>query len=173
MIAQNIANFRLPIRPDDLAPGVGIVSFHYAYPEAATWNLPLGKVIGYDETGFAGRTDATYRRQAWNFLFSGGGLFNSLNYSFTVGHEDGTDVTNRVPGGGSPTPRKQLKVLSDFLHSFDLATLRPDGDFVKQSPGVAARVLSSPDQAYALYLEGRSPVELWLDLPARRWRQNR
>ena len=138
LIAQNIANFRLPIRPDDLAPGVSIVNFHYAYPEAAVWNLPLGKVIGCDETGFAGRADATYRRQAWNFLFSGGGLFNSLDYSFTVGREDGADVTNQAPGGGSPTLRSQLKVLSSFLHSFDPAGLRPDNDFVAASPGVVA-----------------------------------
>ncbi len=170
LIAQNVANFRLPIRPDDLASGVSIVHFHYAYPEAAIWNLPLGKVIGYDESGFAGRADATYRRQAWNFLFSGGGLFNSLDYSFTIGHEDGTDVTNKAPGGGSPTLRKQLQVLSGFLHSFDLAKLHPDRDFVKQSPGVVARVLSSPGHAYALYLEGRSPVELQLGLPTGRWR---
>ena len=170
LIAQNVANFRLPIRLDDLAPGVSIVNFHYAYPEAVVWNLPLGKVIGYDESGFAGRADATYRRQAWNFLFSGGGLFNSLDYSFTIGQEDGTDVTNRAPGGGSPTLRRQLKVLSDFLHSFDLSKLHPDRGFVKHCPGAIARVLSSPGQAYALYLEGRAPVELQLDLPAGRWR---
>ncbi len=169
LIAQNVANFRLPIRSDDLAPGVSLVNFHYAYPEAATWNLSLPVMIGYDETGFAGRDDATYRRQAWNFLFSGGGLFNSLDYSFTVGKEDGTDTTNKAPGGGSPTLRKQLKTLSDFLHSFDLANLHPDAGFVKSSPGVVTRTLSHPGQAYAVYMEGRFPTELTLALPAGRW----
>ncbi len=169
LIAQNIANFRLPVRPDDLAPNVSIVNFHYAYPEAAIWNLAMPKVIGYDESGFAGRADATYRRQAWNFLLSGGGLFNSLDYSFTVSHEDGTDVTNQAPGGGSPTLRKQLKVLSDFLHSFDLAAFQPDRDFVKASPGVVTRVLSAPGEAYALYMEGRSPTTLTLTLPPGQW----
>ena len=170
LIGQNVANFRLPIRPSDLAPGIGLVNFHYAYPQAATWNLPLEMVIGYDETGFAGRDDATYRRQAWNFLLSGGALYNNLDYSFTVGHEDGTDLTNNAPGGGSPTLRKQLKVLSDFLHSFDLAGLRPDPDVVLASPGVVARVLGAPGTEYALYLEGRSPTELTFDLPAGHWR---
>jgi len=169
LIAQNIANFRLPLRPDDVAPEVSIVNFHYAYPEAATWNLPLGKVIGYDESGFAGRDDATYRRQAWNFLLSGGGLFNSLDYSFTVGHEDGNDLANKAPGGGSPTLRRQLNVLSRFLHAFDLARLRPAPDLVAASPGAVTRVLGAPGQAYALYLEGRAPVELLLRLPAGRW----
>lgn len=170
LIAQNVANFRLPIRSEDLAPHVSIVNFHYAYPEAAIWNLFLPMVLGYDESGFAGREDAFYRRQAWNFLFSGGGLFNSLDYSFTVGKEDGTDLTNKAPGGGSPTLRKQLKILSDFLHSFDLAKLQSDNDFVKASPGVVTRVLSHPGQAYALYMEGRFPTELTLVLPAGRWR---
>jgi hypothetical protein len=169
LIAQNIVNFRLPLRPDDIAPGVSILNFHYAYPEAATWNLPLGKVIGYDESGFAGRADATYRRQAWNFLFSGGGLFNSLDYSFTVGREDGSDVSNRAPGGGSPALRQQLKILSGFLHSFDLAGFRPVPDFLASSPGVVARALGTPGRAYALYLEGRAPAELLLRLPAGRW----
>jgi len=169
LIAQNIANFRLPIRPADLIPTAGLVNFHYAYPEAATWNLSLPIAIGYDETGFAGRDDATYRRQAWNFLLSGGGLFNNLDYSFTVGKEDGTDTASKAPGGGSPALRRQLKILSDFLHSFDLATLRPDRDFVRSSPGVVTRVLSHPGRAYAVYMEGRFPTELKLDLPAGTW----
>lgn len=170
LIAQNVANFRLPLRPQDLAPTASIVNFHYAYPEAATWNLSFPMALGYDETGFAGRDDAFYRRQAWSFLFSGGALFNSLDYSFTVGREDGTDLTNKAPGGGSPTLRKQLKILSDFLHSFDLANLQPDSGFVKASPGVVARVLSHSGQAYAVYLEGRFPTELTLALPAGEWR---
>ena len=63
-----------------------------------------------------------------------------------------------------------MKTLSTFLHSFDLAKLHPDKDFVKSSPGVVARVLSNPGQAYALYMEGRFPTELSLDLPVGRWK---
>lgn len=170
IIAQNVANFRLPVRGDDLAPGVGVVNFHYAYPEAAAWNGWLDRVIGYDETGFAGRGDAVYRRQAWNFMLAGGGLFNHLDYSFSVGREDGTDTKNNAPGGGSPELRKQFRVLSEFLHSFDLASMRPDRSVVKENPGVVVRALSSPRQAYALYLEGRAPTELGLDLPNGTWR---
>jgi hypothetical protein len=170
LIAQNVCNFRLPIRPQDLVPGAGIVNFHYAYPEAAAWNLALPMVLGCDETGFAGRTDAAYRRQAWNFLLSGGGLFNSLDYSFTVGREDGADTANKAPGGGSPALRKQLGILSEFLRSFDLAALRPDRALVTGSPGVVTRALGAPGRAYALYAEGRLPTDLTLDLPPGRWK---
>ena len=62
-----------------------------------------------------------------------------------------------------------MKVLSAFLHSFDLAQLHPDTDFVKSSPGVVTRVLSHPGQAYAVYMEGRFPTELTLALPAGKW----
>lgn len=169
LLAQNIANFRLPVRSSDLAPGVNILNFHYAYAEAATWNYGLGKVIGYDESGFAGPEDAIYRREAWNFIMSGGGLFNSLDYSFSVGHEDGTDSQPNSPGGGSAGLRRQLSVLSRFLHSFDLASLHPDTTLVLNSPGVVTRSLSCPGKAYALYVRGRGPTELTLNLPKAAW----
>lgn len=169
LIAQNVANFRLALRDDDLVPEAGILNFHYAYPEAVAWNRGLKRVIGNDETGFAGKADATYRRQAWNFVLSGGGLFNHLDYSFTVGHEDGTDTANQAPGGGSPALRRQLKMLSEFLHRFDLARLEPDPLLVARAPGVVGRVLSQPGKAHALYLQGRSPTTLSLHLAEGRW----
>lgn len=170
LLAQNVANFRLPVRPADLAPAVSIVNFHYAFPEAATWNLGLGKVIGYDETGFAGRADDTYRREAWHFVMAGGGLFNHLDYSFTAGHEDGSDTGSNGPGGGSPALRRQFRVLAEFIHGFDLSNLRPDHYAVRKSPGAMVRTLSQPGVAYALYLQGRSPCQLELELPAGNYR---
>ncbi len=80
LIAQNYSNFRLPVRK--LLPNVGVVNFHYAYPEAVLLNYGLSKAISYDETGFLGRNDDAYRRQAWNFMLSGGSVFDSLDYSF-------------------------------------------------------------------------------------------
>jgi hypothetical protein len=167
LIAQNVANFRLALNDDDLVPEADIVNFHYAYPEVVDWNRGLNRVIGYDETGFAGKEDATYRRQAWNFVLSGGALFNNLDYSFSVGQEDGTDTSNQAPGGGSPALRRQLKVLSNFIHSFDLARLEPDPLLVARAPGVVAHALSHHGNAHALYLQGRGPTTLWLNLVGR------
>jgi hypothetical protein len=164
LIAQNYCNFRLPVR--NLAPGVSIVNFHYAYPEAVLLNYGLGKAIGYDETGFLSRDDDTYRRQAWNFMLSGGGIFNSLDYSFTIGHEDGTDSEPNGPGGGSPALRRQLRILSEFLNQLPLADLAPDRVTVKQAAGAYARVLSSPGREYAIYFDGNGPLEVRLELPA-------
>jgi hypothetical protein len=163
LIAQNYANFRISVQK--LLPGVGVVNFHYAYPEAAQWNYGVGKAIAYDETGFLGRDDEAYRRQAWNFMLAGGSTFDHLDYSFSAGHEDGSDTEPNGPGGGSASLRRQLGVLSEFLREFSLVDLRLDTDTVKRVSGVTAHVLSNPGQEYGIYLDGTGPAELTLALP--------
>lgn len=149
LIAQNYTNFKAPI-PEVSGP-VSIIHFHYAWPEAVEWNHHYNKVIGFDESGFAGSGDQAYRRQAWQFMLSGGGLFNNLDYSFFVGHEDGLGE-NHAPGGGSRTLRRQLKTLSDFLHGFELEKLHPNPTCVQSAPGLIPYVLSDQNHAYAIFL---------------------
>lgn len=164
LISQNIANFVQPVGDPD--PRVSVLSFHYAWPDAVRLNYGLNKVISLNETGFAGRDDATYRRQAWRFLLAGGGAFNNLDYSFTVGHEDGTGQ-NEAPGSGSVALRQQLGFLRKFLQAAPLATLHPDYATVVHAPDAYVQVLSNADRSTLLfYLEGRSPVPLQLNLPA-------
>jgi hypothetical protein len=164
LIAQNYCNSGFPVR--ELAPGVGVVNFHYAYPAAVLANYGLGKALSYDETGFLGRDDDTYRRQAWKFMPLGGSAFNNLDYSFTVGHEDGGDVEPNGPGGGSSALRRQLRVLSRFLYSMSLADLAPDTRTVKHAVGAYARVLSAPGREYGMYFDGSGPIAVTLELPA-------
>ncbi|HKV26275.1 MAG TPA: hypothetical protein VJN93_16890 [Candidatus Acidoferrum sp.] len=164
LIAQNYSNFGAPVRA--LLPQANIINFHYAYPQAVQLNYGLDKAISYDETGFLGQEDAAYRRQAWNFMLSGGSVFGALDYSFTVGHEDGSWSERNGPGGGSPAFRHQLHILSDFLRSFPLTSLRPDMRTVQYAEGVTAHALSTSGHQYAIYLDGDGPAELTLDLPA-------
>jgi hypothetical protein len=163
LIAQNYSNFHFPVKK--LLPGVSVVNFHYAYPEAALENYGLNKAIAYDETGFLGREDDVYRRQAWNFMLAGGSAFDALDYSFSPAHEDGSDAAPNGPGGGSPALRRQLRLLGDFLQRFSLVDLRPDMSVVKHAAGVAAHVLSKPGREYAIYLDGKGPAEVELELP--------
>lgn len=167
LIAQNYCNFRLSVRK--LLAGVDVVNFHYAYPEAVSLNYGLGKAISYDETGFLGREDDAYLRQAWNFMLSGGSVFDSLDYSFTPGHEEGTDLDPNGPGGGSPTLRRDLRVLVEFLQSLSLVDVQPDSRIVKHAAGLVARALSHPGKEYGIYLDGNGPTDLTLDLPAGRY----
>jgi hypothetical protein len=149
LIAQNYTNFRAPV--PEVSKDVSIINFHYAWPDAVEWNYHYNRVIGFDESGFAGPDDQVYRRQAWQFMLSGGGLFNNLDYSFYPGHEDGQGE-NSAPGGGSKSLRFQLKILADFLNGFDLPGLHPDPSCVRSSPGLIPYVLSNRNSAYALFL---------------------
>ena len=163
LIAQNYCDFGLPVK--ELIPGVSIVNFHYAFQQAAAVNYGLDKAIAYDETGFLGQKDDGYRRQAWNFMLSGGGAFDGLDYSFTVGHEDGTDTAPNGPGGGSPALRRQLGILSRFLQQFPLAEMRPDNTAVKFAGGTHPRSLSSLNGQYAVYFDDNGPADVTLRLP--------
>ncbi|MBD0349996.1 MAG: hypothetical protein ICV65_02450 [Flavisolibacter sp.] len=164
LISHNIANFKLPVFVTD--PNISIYTFHYAHPDAVHLNYHLNKVIGFNETGFAGKGDDTYRRQAWRFMMSGGGLFGHLDYSFTVGHEDGTDTANNAPGGGSPALRKYFRVLKNYLEELNLATLQPDKTFLRHVEGAFAYSMRDA-QNFIVYLEPvlSKPATINLEIP--------
>jgi hypothetical protein len=106
--------------------------------------------------------------EAWEFMLAGGGLYNNLDYSFTVGHEDGTfHYPDTQPGGGSAPLRRQLRILRTFLESFDFTKMRPDNALVRGGlqEGQRARVLSEPGKQYAVYVFGGTQATLRLDLP--------
>src|SRR6185503_4941469 len=91
------------------------------------------------------------------------------DYSFTVGHEDGT-AQNAAPGGGSAALRRQLGILRAFVHEIDLTRAAPAPALVRAAPGVHTSALSAAPGAYAVYLEGKGPCALRLDLPGGRYR---
>ena len=125
LISNNVANnHRLVSKPRE---SVSIYNFHYAHPpKTIEANYHLNKVIGDNETGFDGIKDATYRREAWDFIMAGGAIFNHLDYSFTADNEDGSFVVGKgQPGGGSKALRNQLKILAEFMKSIDYINMKP------------------------------------------------
>lgn len=178
LISQNVANHKARVhRPH---PQISIFNFHYALPpDTVAMNYALNKVIGDNETGFAGTNNFAYRREAWEFILAGGGLFNHLDYSFATGHEDGTFAyPEKQPGGGNPGFRKEMRALKDFIHSFKFIAMAPANIASGLSEGLSARALAQPDKACAIYIcesakkiqpQTRStPVEL--SLPPGRYR---
>jgi hypothetical protein len=164
LVSQNVANFQFPLTEVD--PNVSVVNFHYAAPAAVGQNYHFNKVIGFNETGFAGKRDETYRRQAWRFLLAGGALFDHLDYSFSVGSENGRDTAYVAPGGGSLALRKQFGLLKTFMHSLDLADMSPQKLPLKSARGAFVQGLGNGKGQYALYAEGVKGFALVLDLPA-------
>jgi len=146
-------------------------------------NHALNKVIGDNETGFRGTNDFPYRAEAWHFLLAGGGLYNNLDYSFTVGHEDGTFIYPATqPGGGNPEFRRQIGVLKRFLESFDFLRMKPLPNAATSARGFNTRVLVEPGRACAVYVSrslddkqgggtvADQTVVVALDLPAGTYR---
>jgi hypothetical protein len=158
LIAQNIANGSAKIENPD--PNVSIFYFHYAAPPVAVaQNYHLNKPIAFDESGFAGNADRTYRAEAWHFMLAGGAVFDNLDYSFTAARPDGTmPVAPPTPGGGSPNLRKQLRTLREFLQSFNFIRMKPDDSLItfdEDPPRARGHALSDPGRAHAVYIDGR------------------
>jgi hypothetical protein len=165
LIAQGIINGAQ--RVDEPNPHVSIFNFHYAHPpEAVALNYDLNRVIADDETGFDGSEDAPYRMEAWDFIIAGGGVFSHLDFSFTVGYEDGTAPID-APGGGGLSFRKQLEILKDFMSGYNLVNMWPDDTVITGGvpAGATARVLAEPGRAYAIYVKGGAQAALTLALP--------
>ncbi len=167
LVAQNYTNFKHSL--EEVDPNIDILNFHYAWPEAVWINYAWNRPVGFDESGFAGNSDSTYLRQAWQFMLAGGAVFNNLDYSFFVGKEDGTGV-NTAPGGGSTNLRKQLVILREFIESFDFVKMAPDFKVVHHAPGMEAQVLSEPGKQYAIVFSGIPGDWIKLDLPKGKYR---
>ena len=169
LIAQNFANkYQKIIDPN---PQVSIFNFHYAKPpNSVTDNYGLNRVIADDETGFAGSEPKPYRLEGWDFIIAGGAVYDNLDYSFSVGHEDGTGKIN-APGGGGAVLHKQLGILSNFINSFDFVKMTPDNSVINDGiPDKAtSRALVDKGRAYAIYINGGSQVNLIVELPEGRY----
>jgi hypothetical protein len=182
LISHNVANGRT--RVEHPHPAIAILNFHYCHPpDTVALNYHLNKVIGENETGFRGKDDVVYRTEGWQFILAGGGLYNNLDYSFTAQHPCGDLLDYQAPGGGSPALRKQLKILKEFIHSFDFIKMAPDNTIIAGGASVrsgtrlqasiarltgraSARALVEPGKAYAIYLQGGTQAHLVLDIPA-------
>jgi hypothetical protein len=162
IIAQNYTNFMHSL--DVVDPNISILNFHYAWPEAVWLNYGWNRPVSFDESGFAGSSDSTYLRQAWQFIMAGGAVFNNLDYSFYVGKEDGIG-TNKAPGGGSSMLRKQLAFLKGFIESLDFVQMKPDFSTVVHAPGMQVQAISQPGFQYAIAFTGVASKSVKLNLP--------
>ena len=167
LIAQNFCNYKASLK--DVDPNVSILNFHYAWPDAVWMNYGWNRPVNFDESGFSGSNDTAYLEQAWAFLLAGGAVFNNLDYSFYTGAEDGRG-SNQAPGGGSAQLRWQLRILRDFLKSFDFIRMQPDRQVVALAPGLEWQALSEPGKQYAVFFSGNPGREVKLDLPKGKYR---
>ena len=139
-------------------PYASVFPFH-APADAVRLNYQINRPPGINETG-GGPADAPYRIQAWRVLLSGGAMFIGLDYSFTVGHEDGSFVLPAgQPGGGSPTLRQQLGILHSFVKEINVIKMSLAPDVVKSGvpEGASALALAETGKSYAIYIDHQLP----------------
>ncbi len=163
LITQNIANNKALVK--DPHPAISVFNFHYATPpDTVAMNYHLNKVIGDNETGFRGNADEPYRKEAWDFILAGGGLFNHLDYSFAPGFEDGTfEYPSSQPGGGNVGFRRQMRALSEFIHGLDFIRMRPDNSVIKGGipKGGTARSMVKPGEQIGIYIVNEGSTGPW------------
>lgn len=163
LISNNVANgYRLVQYPRN---GVSIYNFHYAKPPVTVpMNYHLNKVIGDNETGFNGIENETYRTEAWDFILAGGGLFNHLDYSFTIGNEDGSFIIEQgQPGGGGKTLRNQFKILAEFMKSLDYISMKPENEGrikLYDQVNTTVHALTGADDLFAIYLHRKDTMNI-------------
>lgn len=150
IIAQNYCNFKYPL--EHVNHNIDMINFHYAFPEAVTWNYGWNKPVSFDESGFLGNEPETYRNHAWNFILAGGAVFSNLDFSFAVGYEDGTFQSDQSPGGGGPVLRTQLRILADFMNKLNYIQMKPANHLIHLSPGIIMNGIANPGEEYAFYL---------------------
>ena len=152
LIAQNYCNYRQAIPVVD--PNIDIMNFHYAWPEAVDLNYGFDRPISFDESGFSPKVEAIYRKQVWRFILAGGAVFNNLDYSFVVGHEDGSFEENTSPGLGTKSLRKQFRFLKDFMAGLDFVHMKPARHLIKHAPGFICQGLAEEGKISTYYFEG-------------------
>ena len=167
LISQNIANGSQKIKGPHSS--VSVFNFHYATPpKAVAQNYHLNKVIGDNETGFNGNSDSTYRKEGWAFIMAGGGLYNSLDYSFTADHENGTfEYPATQPGGGTSALREQLGYLKNFINRFEFVRMKPDSTVIMGNFAGSKKiqVLAEEGRQYGIYVFGKGPLTFELSIP--------
>jgi len=179
LIAQNFPPSSAAVA--ELNGRVSLLNFHAAKTDSVRLNYSFNRVIAFDETGGADRSDRKYRTEGWEWIVAGGGVYDHLDFSFTTARPDGSAVPLPLgtPGGGGPALRRQLRILKEFIESFEFVRMKPDNTTIKRnhitlpqaggsrvSSNATVRALSEAGRTYAIYVKGGNQAELLLELPA-------
>lgn len=156
---------------------ISVFNHHYDR-NAQSVRLNYGKTDrawSFNETGLMPSVTPQYRIQGWKYLFSGGALYNNLDFTFQVGQEDGSGSTEFTcdwyAGCTDPQIKFQLAALLKFMHSIDFIRMKPDFQAVALNYGDEnIYPLVWEGKIYAVYFEGGRKAKIKLNIPVGKWR---
>ncbi|WP_299529117.1 cellulase family glycosylhydrolase [Ulvibacterium sp.] len=119
----------------------------------------IPKAFSFNETGLMPTYSNAYRIQGWKYLMCGGSLYNNLDFTFQVGHEDGKGKVefscDGYRGCGDPRVRSEISVLASFFKSIDFVKMKPAPEiFVVYYGDKNMYALANHGKQYAIYVEG-------------------
>ncbi len=132
------------------------------------------RVMSFNETGLMPPVTPQYRIQGWKYIFSGGALYNNLDYTFQVGHEDGSGGTaftcEWYNGCTDQNMKYQLAALLKFIRTINFIKMKPDYQAVALNYGDEnIYPLVWEGHEYAVYFEGGSKAKIKLHVPPGTW----
>lgn len=155
---------------------ISVFNHHY---DRNAWSVKFNyhrtnHIMSFNETGLMPPVTAQYRIQGWKYIFSGGALYNNLDFTFQVGHEDGSGGTNFTcewyNGCTDPEMKYQLAALLRFMNSIQFINMKPDYRAVALNYGDEnIYPLVWEGHQYAVYFEGGSRAKIKLHVPPGTW----
>jgi hypothetical protein len=130
----------------------------------------IPKAFAFNETGLMPIYTKAYRIQGWKYLMSGGALYNNLDFTFQVGHEDGTGKAefscDGYKGSGDPRVRNEVSILASFFETIDFVHMKPAPDvFTVYYGDKDMYALANPGVQYAIYVVGGKNSWYRLNIP--------
>ncbi|MFN8355676.1 MAG: hypothetical protein U0Y10_14560 [Spirosomataceae bacterium] len=160
------------VEHDKYWTNISVFNHHYdKNAESVKLNYGINKVLSFNETGLMPPSSPQYRIQGYRYLLSGGALYDNLDFTFQVGHEDGRGGTDfsclGYQGCSDQSVKFQMKALLDFMNSFDFVHTKPNKNVIAVTFGDRdVAVLENPGKEYAIYVNGGSNTGMLLQLVA-------
>jgi len=141
---------------------ISVFNHHYdKEAESVKLNYGIKRALSFNETGILPVSTPLYRIQGWQYLMSGGALYNHLDFSFQVGYEDGNGtsefICNTYKAGTDKNIKYEMASLLRFFNSIDFVNMRPTDQFFTYYWGnQTVCALENPGKEYAAYIHGGS-----------------
>ncbi len=174
IISVDYTNEGLTISEKDMKnyyKNISVFNHHYdRNAESVKLNYSrVNKALSFNETGLMPISTPQYRIQGWKYIFSGGALYNNLDFTFQVGNEDGTGNSNFTcewySGCSDSNVKFQLANLLKYFSTLPFIKMKPDYSVVGVNYGDENIFpLVQKDKMYAIYFEGGNKAKIQLNI---------